>query len=685
MKSMNVTVGIYNVFIGVFYLKMSRQLLLQGIDLGVCMKEEYKKRKEKDSLGGREFMRQTWQFSAIPCIEESTFNKILERFYNFGISGLVRENIQNSLDGKLKGSDEPVVVTIKTGSVSKNDIPGLDEIKERIKSLKGQNSYTKETIEHMKNKMDDEIVNYISFEDYNTKGLTGALRGQSNNPKDTWSIYAYNKGVHTEEEDESVEKSRGGSHGIGKIASNAASDLYMMYFANCDAEGNKHLGGTVQLIEHKFGDHHYRSTGYFTDVKRIGENKTKFYPFENTFHEIFSKDTRGLKIIIPFLRDQFNNEDEIIKSICDSFFIAILENKLRVIVNEETIDKETIKNYIKNERYYAQNVEEIKKDFTPLYFDTYTEQEPIELNISDLKDNYNFNLFFNYDTSIVTGRVGIIRTIGMKIEDKKVKNNVRKPFNAVLIPKSIKEDAFLKSLENESHTELSFEHIKDQKIQKNAKKFIANISNEMAKIIENAIKQNNPTDGAMDTKDIIYEVENKFKKDLSKSMPTVKLNTGNKEKTLVKIPTDVPKKKEKKNNDKKNRPTKPAVKKAKPTKESSERETIRYNANPEIVERVVVANNEYVNFDFSSSDDFKKSKSCDISIVVVDGMGNEYANEFDMKKNYESVTDLSTGKQLKIEDNLIKGVKIKTGNAQIQLKLKENYNRALKFVYYVEV
>lgn len=630
-------------------------------------------------------MRKTWQFSAIPCIEESTFNKILERFYNFGISGLVRENIQNSLDGKLKGSDEPVIVTIKTGSVSKNDIPGLDEIKERIKSLKGQNSYTKETIEHMKNKMDDEIVNYISFEDFNTKGLTGANRGQSNNTKDTWSIYAYNKGVHTEEEDESVEKSRGGSHGIGKIASNAASDLYMMYFANCDADGNKHLGGTVQLIEHKFGDNHYRSTGYFTDVKKIGENKTKFYPFENTFHEIFSKDTRGLKIIIPFLRDQFNNEDEIIKSICDSFFIAILENKLRVIVNEETIDKETIKNYIKNERYYAQNIEEIKKDFTPLYFDTYTEQEPIELNISDLKDNYNFNLFFNYDTSIVTGRVGIIRTIGMKIEDKKVKNNVRKPFNAVLIPKSIKEDAFLKSLENESHTELSFEHIKDQKIQKNAKKFIANISNEMAKIIENAIKQNNPTDGVMDTKDIIYEVENKFKKDLSKSMPTVKLNTGNKERILVKIPTEVPKKKDIRKNKKPNKPRKPAVKKAKPTDQSEERETTRYNANPEIVERVVVANNEYVNFDFSSSDDFKKSKLCDISIAVVDGMGNEYANEFDMKKNYESVTDLSTGKQLKIEDNLIKGVKIKTGNAQIQLKLKENYNRALKFVYYVEV
>ena len=631
-----------------------------------------------------------WQFSVIPCIEESTFNKILERFYNFGISGLVRENIQNSLDGKLPGSNEPVIVTIKTGSVNKNDIPGLDEIKERIKSLKGQNNYTKETIEHMKKKMDDEIINYISFEDFNTKGLTGANNGQSDNKKDTWSIYAYNKGVHTEEDDENLEKSRGGSHGIGKIASNAASDLYMMYFANCDEQGNKHLGGTVQLIEHKFKDKHYRSTGYFTDVKNMGDNKTKFYPFENKFHEIFEKNTRGLKIIIPFLREQFNNEKEIITSVCDSFFIAIMENKLQVIVNDKTINKDTIKNYIKNENYYEQNIEDLKKEFTPLYFDTYTDENPVELVIPDKKDDYKFKLYFKYDTSIATGRVGIIRTIGMKIEDKKVKNNVKKPFNAILIPQSIKEDAFLKSLENESHTELSYEHIKDQKLQSNAKKFINNISNKMAKVIEEAIKKNNPTDGKMDTGDIIYEVENKFKKDLSKSMPTVKLSNGNKEKdkVVVKMPTGVPKNNEKKTKEKikstkERKPRKPAVKEVKATEESRKRETTRYNANPEIVERVVIGNNEYVNFDFSSSDDFKKSKSCDISIVVVDGMGNEYPNEFDMKKNYESVIDLSTGKKLKIEDNLIKGVKIKTGNAQIQLKLKEEYNRALKFVYYV--
>ena len=44
---------------------------------------------------------QLWQFSPIPNIEESNFNKILERFFNLRISGLTRENIQNALDGRL--------------------------------------------------------------------------------------------------------------------------------------------------------------------------------------------------------------------------------------------------------------------------------------------------------------------------------------------------------------------------------------------------------------------------------------------------------------------------------------------------------------------------------------------------------------------------------------------------------
>ncbi|WP_455795429.1 hypothetical protein [Clostridium butyricum] len=118
-----------------------------------------------------------WRFSVIPGIEEAGFNKVLERFYDLGVSGLVRENVQNSLDGKIPGLDTPVIVKIETGIVEKKDIPGLEEIKERILCLKGRSSYTRETIEHMKNAMNDREVAYISFEDCNTKGLSGAKNG----------------------------------------------------------------------------------------------------------------------------------------------------------------------------------------------------------------------------------------------------------------------------------------------------------------------------------------------------------------------------------------------------------------------------------------------------------------------------------------------------------------------------
>lgn len=633
-----------------------------------------------------------WQFSEIPAIEESTFNKVLERFYNLGISGLTRENIQNSLDGKNPDSNKPVEVIIKTGKIPQQEIPGIDEIKERIKCLEGRNSYTCETIDHMQKVINDlengVDVNYISFEDRNTKGLKGAKNGQSDSKEDTWGIYAYNKGVHFQESDSELEKSRGGSHGVGKIASNAASELHMMYFANCDAEGNQHLGGTVQLVEHKYKDNYYRSTGYFTKVEELGRHKTKFYPYENTFHEVFSKNTRGLKIIIPFLREQFNDEKEIIKTICDSFFIAILQEKLIVSINGKEINAETIKDYILNPEYYKQDYADMKDNFTPWYYKTYTTEEPRPLTIKSKTAEYHFKLYFKYDENMVRGSAAVIRTIGMKIEDKKINRYVTKPFNAVLIPESSTEDLFLKSLENESHTQLAYEHIKDQKEQKNAKYFINNISREIGKIIDEAIRSLNPTDGAMDTTDILYVVENQFKKDLEKEVATLKLEKGKKPKTIVKVSSTDKKKKEKR--EKKTKPgthpntnTNSRMKKKKDVEGDGKK--ARYNTSADMVQRAMTKDSEYVQFDFSDSSEMKGETICDITMNIIDGMGQEYPNEFQLKKEYKTVVDMNSGSVCNIENNMIKDVQIKEGHVSIKLELNDGFNKALKFVYYVEV
>lgn len=629
-----------------------------------------------------------WKFSQIPNIEESNFNKILERFYGLGVKGLTKENIQNSLDGRLPDDKEPVIVKVNTGTLSKNDIPGIENVIERIKSLDGKNSYTKETINHMLQKIYQEEIRYISFEDINTRGLTGAKNGQSYLKEDTWGVYAYNKGVHFEENDKTIETSRGGSHGVGKIASNAASDIHVMYFANCDAYGNQHLGGTVQLIEHRFNDQYYRSTGYFTD-EVIENGNLKFYPYENKFNPVFEKATRGLKIIIPYLREEFDSEEDIIKTVCDSFFVSILDNRLEVYINDHIINKDTIMTYLNNNMYYVQDTSEMKKDFTPLYARTYLNEEPRIISVSNRDRDYEFKLFFKYDESITKGRVAIVRTIGMKIEDFSVKSNATKPFNAVLIG-GVEEDGYLKSLENESHTKISAEDIKDKKLKLDATRFISNLSKEIANVIDEEMKRNNRTDGEMDTSDLLYTMDTSFKRELAEALGAVKTNKGN---PLVKSADVIPK--DGKRNERKNKITnepkdtgikrKPSKKDENTSKELEEIGSDIYSVSPHLVERLLVRGKEIIQIDFRNIKGLKSANMCNLLFSVVDGMGLEYDNEFNLLDNYLKITDLNRDSERSFDNKSIKRVSINKGMIRLELSLKESYNRALKFIYYVEV
>ena len=631
-----------------------------------------------------------WNFDVISAIQEVDFHKTLSDFYARGIDGVVRENIQNSMDAKLSDK-ETVIVSIKCGEMNSKVVPGIDEIKERIHSLEEGNIYARETIEHMKESIAKDIIKYISFEDSNTKGLSGAKYGRSDENKGTWQAYAYKKGAHHIEEDHELEGSRGGSHGVGKIASNSASDIHTMFFANCDEFGNQHIGGTIQLIEHKYKDKFYRATGDFTDV-RIDDNGNEiYYPFENNFDEVFRKDTRGLKIIIPFLREEFYDLKSIVKSVCDNFFVAIIEGSLVVDVNGININKDSIIEIVKNEDYYEeQDLSEIKKEFTPIYVDTKLKKEPIDVIIPDKKGNeYNFDLYIQYNKELKWGRTAIVRTIGMKIEDKKISSHVRDPYNAVLIPKGHKEDVFLKSLENESHTELSSEHIKNIEEKKNAKYFINKISAVIGEIIAEFIRQSNPSDGKIDTSDILYSVENKLKKDLKDIRSTVKTtkgkDKGKKETTVIKTGNRKPKKTGKTKESIKKK-IKDIIKRSNP-KDGNEikRKRVRHSMDPEFVKRLVLPDKEMVMIDFSNSNNYVSDGNCDISLSVIDGEGKEYEGEFDIVKNYKEIIDKNNSNVCNIESNMIKNVSIVNGKIKLELKTSSNFNEALKFVYFVEV
>lgn len=630
-------------------------------------------------------MNSKWKFSEIDRMEELSFNSILEEFSAAGVDTLVKENLQNSLDARLD-NNIPVKVVIEIGNMSANNIPGINEIRERIQQLKGQNTYSKETIKTMQQMMGKDIVQYISFEDSNTKGLK-YIKNSLLDKQNTWSVYAYHKGFHAEEADQEKEQSRGGSHGIGKIASNAASHLHMMYFSNCDENGSQHIGGTVQLIEHQYQNKFYRATGYFTDeYVDCKTQRLEFTPYKNIFDRVFIKNTRGLKLVIPFLKEDFNNERDIIRCICDNFFLAILQNKLTVEINHKQIDAHTIGSFINSTNYYEQEVSMIKKDFTPLYYRSYTVEEPRELRILDKSNKEHlYQIYFQYDPNIVKGRAAIVRTIGMKIEDFKVTGGATKPYNAVIIPMSSEEDMFLKSLENESHTKLSVSHLKDKTLKANATRFLKNLTAEITKIIDEFIRKNNQTDGLMNTKDIIYDVEAQFKKELEKVTSTVKIVNGKKE--ILQVGRK-PKKKgtgsHPQGGGQGQQRKKSKTKKAANKPGNNEEDTALFHAHPSEVERVIYGQKELVQFNFSSNDELNKIEQCNISIAVVDGMGNILENEFTVADSYKKVTDELTGLPLTIDENRIMNVKVNEGKIKLTFELASHYNKSLKFVYLVE-
>lgn len=630
-----------------------------------------------------------WKFSIIPRSEEIIFSPLLEYFNKIGLDGLVRENVQNSLDGRDKNLKREVEVRIDIGNIEKSRLPGIHEIENHIMALKGHNKYIENNIEHMKKAIRKNNISYLTFEDLNTKGLSGASNGANYGEGDTFGIYAYKKGVHNIYSDSYFESLRGGSHGVGKIASNAASDVNLMYFANCDEDCQMHLGGSVQLVEHEYNKKFYRSTGYFTD-----EVDGVYYPYRNNIlDKVFKKETRGLKIIIPFLKDEYNDKSAIIRSVCDNFFIAIIEKKLIVDVCGQKIDSGSIFDIINNKKIYGEDEINENKNFTKLYIETYKNSPKEIISIEDRNgNNYRFNLYFQYNEDIKKGRLGIVRSIGMKIEDFKIKSHARTCFNAIFLPDSSKEDVFLKSLEDKSHTKISCDHIKNEDDRKNAKRFINEIHRRMAEYIESKIREYNPVDGEIDTEDLIYIIENSFRKRPTKDRQVVEISKGNKNKKITKTKGSKGKGYDKRNSHGKPSNSTGATRNGRKTLVKSpdgkeKKEKVSYEVNSDVIGRVVCNNNEYIEIDFSREKLVRAEKKCDVYIKIIDGDGKESSDKIKINEMYNSIVDMNTNENINLSDNdCIAGAYI---NADKKVKLKMNLNnkvnRFLKYKYFVEV
>lgn len=605
------------------------------------------------------------------------FKKILDTDSESGL-GLeltLREIVQNSLDARLF-KHKPVKLIVDLTTVDKHILPGIDEIFTRIDKLKAGNDYNFNTIKNMKSMRELKNVRMLTVEDQNTTGLSGA---DSPNKDSQFYSYAYSTGNHFKANNLETESTRGGSHGIGKIASNAASQINLMYFANNDGKGNAHLSGTVVLIDHEYKGKIFSDRGYFSKV-----DSDKIIPYKNSF-DGFEKNTRGLKIFIPYIKESFHEIKNVVKSICNNYFVTILENNLVVEVKENGVTQleincNTIQDIVNDEKYYKDNIIMGIEEFTPRYVDTYLNKKTQKLKVT-LQKQFG-NQEFNFDICLSDnpegskrGRIALLRSIGMKIEDYQVKGFTRYPFNAVLIG-GTKEDKFIKSLENISHTQLSSDNIENDLEKKKADNFLNSLRKSLQDFLGTYYSEDIDESGDIDTKDIFYISTQKFEEVNKKTQREVEIKdgTGSGKKIIEK--------RDKRKEKRKQTPLNQSSKSRTPKKIQEKSDgNLSFSLNGASIKRLNLRGKEKL---FINIDDINRAKDIDkfnLKFILVDGEGNNI-DSYSIMDIYNKVID-DTGKNLKINNNTIENIRFKNSTATIELYTNAKQNK-FKFIYELE-
>lgn len=402
---------------------------------------------DKQKLIGWEFPRTDWGS------ESGKNDPGLETFRGNPYPSITREPIQNSLD-EHNGSNNPVRVEFSVFKLHSELFPGREEYISVLKQCLKEENEGSETYKELKKSLDtilkDEIY-FLKISDYNTKGITGSSELRKSN----WHKLIRSVGESDKEE------TSGGSFGIGKYASFVCSNLKVVFYGTLDEEGKSAFQGVAKLISFEDSDGEPRqATGFF------GEREKK-QPIKNMknvdlykYNEHFSRSEVGTDIYIAGFDYKDNWANEIKEATIQSFFSAVHNNKLEVIVNGEIINSETLPVLINQMRDDGSKASSIK------YYEVLTDEEShcfIEPNFCGLgevklyvgnKKNYH-------------KKTAMIRTTGMLIKEKQ---NYQIPikYAAVLLINGYTFNKELKRVENPTHTDWEFSRKKDVKIIKKA-------------------------------------------------------------------------------------------------------------------------------------------------------------------------------------------------------------------------
>lgn len=275
-----------------------------------------------------------WCF-AQPAPAQRQRNSKLEEFFSGSGSDragdLVREGTQNACDAVV---DDPVRIRIGFGSLDATRAvvysAGMVEHVDELSKLRGLSGIQAIKV--------GQPCPYLTFEDFNTTGLTGDPLLQRRYDGDPTN--AFHTFFRAEGQTDKVEDRKQGSKGVGKVAfmaSSAARAVLGMTYEN--GKDRTIMYGTAVTQTHRFNDKDYDGDAWFGEDQLNHadpvEDKAVISDFCFDFKLTRKPGEHGFSIVVPWLitdQEDSINPDKIIDAVLRDHAWPILQCKLAVEV-----------------------------------------------------------------------------------------------------------------------------------------------------------------------------------------------------------------------------------------------------------------------------------------------------------------------------------------------------------------
>ena len=349
-----------------------------------------------------------WVFAPNELSEvEGPNNSGIRTFTQDRSGSLVRELLQNSIDARLPG-DQPVETTFNLVdlSIDNLDLKGLRlSLQAAIKSDDNDDRHRKQFkrgLEVIKKAIKQRTISALVVTDSNTTGAP-----DTDGRTDKWHSLTKSQGKSKKDTSDA-----GGSFGIGKHATFAATDLRTVLYSTAYKDSSKKRGlerrftGKAILVSHQRNNNSYRSTGWL-GTKTAGPLANADVPPD------FRLDSPGTRIaILGFTSERKDMWTKgAIEDVILHFFHALTHGNLQVRIGAKIISAQELDNWVEELR--DDRIRERAQERVQV-----SRQAPSATTKIDGIGTVNLRVKVDEDGKQRAGTVVLVRDAGMMITDK---------------------------------------------------------------------------------------------------------------------------------------------------------------------------------------------------------------------------------------------------------------------------